>query len=49
MAATMLTGMLVMTLALWAYAIAAVLARLRCLILERERGAAWVAALGGPR
>ncbi len=44
MATTMLTGMLVMTLALWAYAIAAVLARLRCLILERERGAAWVAA-----
>jgi heme exporter protein C len=27
--------MLVMTLALWAYAIAAVLARLRCIILER--------------
>ena len=35
MATTMLTGMLVMTLALWAYAIAAVLARLRCIILER--------------
>jgi heme exporter protein C len=40
MATTMLTGMLVMTLALWAYAIAAVLARLRCIILEREPGAA---------
>ncbi|GAA5020441.1 hypothetical protein GCM10025794_07540 [Massilia kyonggiensis] len=35
MATTMLAGMLVMTLALWAYAIAAVLARLRCIILER--------------
>jgi heme exporter protein C len=49
MAATMLTGMLVMTLALWAYAIAAALARLRCIILERERGAAWVHALGARR
>ena len=49
MAATMLTGMLVMTLALWSYAIAAVLARLRCIILERERNAAWVAAAGAQR
>jgi heme exporter protein C len=36
----MLAGMLVMTLALWAYAIAAVLARLRCIILERSQGVA---------
>jgi len=45
MATTMLTGMLLTTLALWAYAAAVVLVRLRAIILERERGAAWVAAL----
>ncbi|MCV2361281.1 heme ABC transporter permease CcmC [Paucibacter sp. TC2R-5] len=42
MAHTMLAGMLVCTLALWAYAIAAVLLRLRNKILEREAGSAWV-------
>jgi len=42
MAAPMLLGMLVMTLALWAYAIGAVLQRLRAIVLERERHAAWV-------
>jgi heme exporter protein C len=36
MASTMLTGMLVMSLAFWAYAIAAVLTRVRCIIRERE-------------
>ncbi|HEX5091616.1 MAG TPA: heme ABC transporter permease CcmC [Burkholderiales bacterium] len=36
MASTMLTGMLVMSLAFWAYAIAAVLMRVRCIIRERE-------------
>jgi len=42
MAPVMLHGMLVMTLALWAYAIAAVLQRLRCIVLERERHTDWV-------
>jgi heme exporter protein C len=42
MATPMLAGMLVMTLALWAYAIGAVLQRLRAIVLERERHAAWV-------
>ena len=36
MAATMLTGMLLMALAFWAYSIAAVLVRARCIIRERE-------------
>jgi heme exporter protein C len=45
MATTMLLGMLVMTLALWAYTLAVVLLRLRCIILERERDAAWIATL----
>jgi heme exporter protein C len=42
MAATMLLGMLLMALAAWMYSIAAALARLRAIILERERDAAWV-------
>jgi heme exporter protein C len=42
MAATMLAGMLVMALAAWMYGIAATLARLRNIILERERDAEWV-------
>ena len=45
MATTMLTSMLVMVFAFWAYSIAASLLRVRCLILERERNAAWVAEL----
>ena len=36
MAATMLTGMLLMALAFWAYSIAAGLVRVRCIIQERE-------------
>src|SRR5438105_3953306 len=36
MAATMLTGMLLMALAFWAYSIAAALVRVRCLIMENE-------------
>jgi heme exporter protein C len=40
---TMLAGMLVMTFAFWSYAIAIVLARLRAIVLERERGASWLA------
>jgi heme exporter protein C len=42
MALTMLLGMLVMALGLWAYSIAAALMRLRCIVLERERHADWV-------
>jgi heme exporter protein C len=42
MAATMLAGMLLMTLAFWMYAVAVVLVRARCILLERERHAGWV-------
>jgi heme exporter protein C len=42
MAATMLAGMLLMALAAWMYSIAISLARVRAIILERERDAAWV-------
>jgi heme exporter protein C len=42
MATTMLTAMLVMVFAFWAYSIGASLLRVRSLILERERNAAWV-------
>ena len=45
MAAIMLTGMLIMSFAAWFYAIAASLARVRTIMLERERGAGWVATL----
>jgi heme exporter protein C len=45
MAAIMLGGMLILALAAWFYAIAVVLARVRTIIVDRERGAAWVAAL----
>ena len=36
MASTMLTGMLLMALAFWAYSIATTLVRVRCIIKERE-------------
>ncbi|MBP6853386.1 MAG: cytochrome c biogenesis protein CcsA, partial [Rhodoferax sp.] len=42
MASTMLWGMLIMSLALWMYAIAVALLRVRSIILERERHADWV-------
>jgi heme exporter protein C len=45
MASTMLTAMLIMTFACWAYAFAVVFMRTRALILERERDAGWVAEL----
>ena len=45
MALTMLLGMLIMALGLWAYSIAAALMRLRCIVLERECHAPWVAHL----
>ena len=48
MAATMLLGMLVMALGFWMYSIATALARVRCVILERERHTEWVMAeVGG--
>ena len=45
MASTMLTAMLLMTLAFWAYAFAVVFTRTRAIVLERERETAWVADL----
>ena len=42
MAAPMLWGMLIMVAAFWMYAIAAALARVRNIILERERHTEWV-------
>ena len=42
MAASMLLGMLLCTVGLWAYAVAVVLRRFQAIVLERERGAAWV-------
>ncbi|MBI2313879.1 MAG: heme ABC transporter permease [Betaproteobacteria bacterium] len=47
MAATMLTGMLVMALACWMYSIAVALMRVRCIIVERERHAQWVSEMRG--
>ena len=38
----MLTGMLLMALAAWMYSIAVTLARLRRIILERERDTEWL-------
>ena len=45
MASTMLTAMLLMTLACWAYAFAVIFTRARAIVLERERDTAWVGAL----
>ena len=42
MAATMLLGMLLMALAAWMYSFATAFARVRGIILERERDAEWV-------
>ena len=47
METVMLWTMLIMTLGFWAYAIAVVLARVRCIILERERDTTWVSELEG--
>jgi heme exporter protein C len=47
MAKTMLAGMLLMALACWMYSIAVALARARCIMLEREKNAAWVTELAG--
>jgi heme exporter protein C len=45
MAATMLSAMLIMSLAAWAYAIAVSLHRVRSLMLERDANSDWVKAL----
>lgn len=45
MATTMLTGMLVMALAAWAYTIGAALVRVRAIMIERERNTDWVRQL----
>lgn len=47
MASAMLIGMLLMALAMWMYTIAVVLARVRCIILEREQRTEWVRQLAG--
>ena len=45
MADTMLTAMLLMTLACWAYAFAVVFMRARAIVVEREQHTAWVSTL----
>jgi heme exporter protein C len=45
MAATMLTGMLLMALGFWMYSIAITLIRVRGIILERERRSDWIKEL----
>jgi len=45
MASSMLTAMLVMTLAFWAYAFAVVFMRACAIVLERERETDWVRGL----
>ena len=49
MASTMLTAMLLMTVAFWAYAFAVVFIRTRAILLERERESAWVGELAMPK
>jgi len=41
LAATMLTAMLLMTVAFWLYSIAVILARARCIMIERESQPVW--------
>jgi heme exporter protein C len=45
MASMMLTGMAIMALAAWFYTVAVSFARVRSIMIERERDAGWVAAL----
>ena len=47
MASTMLTALLLMTLACWAYAFAVIFTRARAIIIERERHTAWVTERAG--
>lgn len=48
LAAPMAVALLLMTLALWAYVLAAVLMRAQALVLEREPHARWLQRLHGP-
>jgi len=45
MAHTMLTAMILMTFAFWAYSFAVVFTRAQAMALERERDAEWVRQL----
>ena len=45
MAETMLWGMLLMAMCFWMYAIAVAFARVRTIMLERERHTDWVKAI----
>ena len=45
MAATMLTAMLILTFAFWAYSFAVVFMRARAIVIEREQHTAWVSGL----
>jgi heme exporter protein C len=45
MQSTMLTAMLLLTFAFWAYAFAVVFVRARAIVLERENDAEWVRSL----
>ncbi len=47
MASTMLTAMLLMTLAFWAYSFAVVFTRARAIVLEQESDTEWVRTLAG--
>jgi heme exporter protein C len=49
MAPTMFAGLIVMALAFWMYSIAAALARVRAIILERERHSTWTVYSGDSR
>ena len=49
MATTMVEGLLVMTAGVWSYSIAVTLARVRSIIVERERGSGWIASLIVPQ
>ena len=49
MATTMLTAMLIMSFAFWAYAFAVVFTRTRAMVLEREQSASWVQDLARGR
>ncbi|MDE2612213.1 MAG: heme ABC transporter permease CcmC [Burkholderiales bacterium] len=49
MASTMLTAMLLLTLACWAYAFAVVFMRARAIVVEREAHTAWVGEMVTPR
>jgi heme exporter protein C len=49
MAPMMFAGLIVMVLAFWMYSIAIALARVRAIILERERHSTWTVCSGDSR